>query len=117
MNRVVTLLISFAFVFANGPAVAMAMCHHNDARAHAAALQSADADVSSQAQTEERAANAAADQSTLTEAATILLAGFILPPEPASLPVGLIKSKSSPDASGLPLTSRSVAPLLEPPLS
>lgn len=117
MARLVTLLIILAFVVANGPAVAMAICQHGDARAHAAALQNHEADVSLAAQSEENAAKAASKAGSLSDAATTLLAGYILPPDSSSFPPRFAEpaSRDVADASGP--GSRSVPPLLEPPLA
>lgn len=115
--RLVTLLIMFAFVFANGPAVAMAKCQHEDASAHAAALQNPEFDVSAVAQSEEAASKAVSKKASLGDAATTLLAGYILPTDSSSFPRRFVEPGNSlvTDASGL--RSRSVPPLLDPPLA
>jgi hypothetical protein len=115
MARLVTLLIMFAFVFTNGPAVAMAMCQHNDAKAHAAALLGADAGLAAIAQAEETAANTASQQGALGDAAMTLMAGFLLPPETHSFPLRSTEPANRHSAHPVELASRSVPPLLEPP--
>ena len=115
MARLVTLLIMFAFVFTNGPAVAMAMCQQSDAKAHAAALQSTDADLASVAQVEEFAASKASQQGALGDAAMTLMAGYMLPPETHSFPLRSIEPANRHSAHPVELGSRSVPPLLEPP--
>jgi hypothetical protein len=112
-----SLLIMFAFVFTNGPAVAMAMCEHEDVRAHAAALQSSDDGASIVAQSEDTAARAAAKQGTLGDAAATLLGGYILPPAIVALPTHVGETLRQPAADRLRMASRSVPPLLEPPLA
>ena len=115
--RFVTLLIMLAFVFTNGPAIAMAMCQHNDARAHAAALQSPDSEMSVKALSEEIVAKAASGQGSLGEAATTLLAGYILPPEPLPLPLRFVEPMTRDPTDVAGRRGRSVPPLLEPPLA
>lgn len=115
--RLVTLLIIFAFVFANGPAVAMAKCQHEDARAHAAALQSSESDVSAVAQSEETAAKAVSKKGSLSEAATTLLAGYIVSTGSSSFPRRFVKPAHTLMTSATGRGSRSVPPLLEPPLA
>ena len=112
-----TLLIMVAFLLANGPAVAMAMCQHGDARAHAAALQSSEAGVSVVAQSEETAAKAESKKGSLSDAATTLLAGYILPPDSSRLELRLSERVDRYMTSASGLGSRSVPPLLEPPLA
>ena len=115
MTRLITLLIMFAFVFANGPAVAMAKCQHGDARAHAAALQSPEVEVSVVAQSEETAAKAVSKKASLTDAAATLLAGYILPTDPTSFPRRFVDLTKTIMTNAPGLGSRSVPPLLEPP--
>lgn len=117
MARLVTLLLMLLVVIANGPAVATAICRHQDARAHAAAVQSADAGLSAQARSEETAAKGAAMDRALSDAAGTLLAGYMLPPEPMVFLPRLVGSttRSMPDDSRH--AGRSVPPLLEPPLA
>jgi hypothetical protein len=117
MARLVALLIMFAFVFTNGPAVAMAMCQHNDARAHTAALASTVVAVSMAAQSEERAADAASKQGALSDAAAPLLAGYLLPPELLPPLLLLVEPVDHDPMRVLGLPDRSVSPLLEPPLA
>lgn len=115
--RLVTLLIIFAFVFANGPAIAMAKCQHEDALAHAAALQSSESNTSAVAQSEETAAKAVAKKGSLSEAATTLLAGYIAPTDSSSFPRRFVESAHRLVTNATGLGSRSVPPLLEPPLA
>lgn len=117
VSRLVNLLLMLLLVVANGPAVATAICQHQDARAHAAAVQSADAGVSAEAVGEETAAKAALFDGALGEAAGTLLAGYMLPSEPVLFAPGLVPSTigSMPDDPAS--IGRSVPPLLEPPLA
>ena len=115
--RLLTLLILFALAVTNGPAVAMAMCQHGDARAHAAARQSTEAGTAAAAMSEEAAAQAAPEQASLGDAARTLLAGYMLPGDPLPLPNRLVEA----GATHIPLLyesdGRTVPPLLEPPLA
>ena len=117
VSRLVTLLLMLLLVVANGPAVATAICQHQDARAHAAAAQSADAGVSAEALSEETAAKAASADGALGDAAGTLLAGYMLPPEPVLFPPGFIASTIGSMADDQGQVGRSVPPLLEPPLA
>ena len=116
VSRLLTLLMIFAFLIANGPAVAMAMCQHEDARAHAAALQSMETEISVVAQSEEAAAKAASKKGSLSEAATTLLTGYILPSDLSPFPPRVVEPAGQHVADASRLGSRSVPPLLEPPL-
>jgi hypothetical protein len=114
MFRFVAILMMFVLAMANGPAVAAAICQHQDGRAHFAALESADRSVSGEAQSEESAAKAVAADAALADAAGALLAGFILPADPAvpfAAAVALAAAPNHPQR----LEGRSVPPLLEPP--
>ena len=115
--RLVTLLIMFAFVIVNGPAVALAKCQHEDALTHAAALQSSDSEVSAVAQSEETAATAVSKNGFLSEAATTLLAAYILPTAASSFPRRFVEPAHSLMTNATGRGSRSVPPLLEPPLA
>ncbi|MDT9597360.1 hypothetical protein [Sphingosinicella rhizophila] len=103
-------------VVANGPAVAAAICQHQDVRVHAAALQSGDAGVAAEALDEESAAKAASTQGALGDAAATLLAGCMLPHAP-ELPRPDIGAACTGSADPPVLGSRTVPPLLEPPLA
>jgi predicted MFS family arabinose efflux permease len=115
MLRFVTLLMMLVLTIANGPAVAAAICQHTDGRAHTAALQSGDVNVSAEAMDEESASKALSSKAALGDAAGTLLAGAILPHQPVLLVQG-VASIGSDAATPRKLEGRSVSPLLEPPL-
>lgn len=117
MTRLLTLLLMFALAFTNGPAVASAICDHKDARAHAAALQSADAAIFIAAHGEEAAAKATSEKAALGDAATALMAGYILPPEAGAFSVPPREPAGRPLRDKPILDGVSVPPLLEPPLA
>jgi len=117
MARLASLLIMFALVITSGPAIASAMCRHADAVSHASALQSTDRGVSAAAADEETAAAATGRKGTLADLASVQLAGFVTPAQPAlyvplaraSLSLRAVDDDSPP--------GRSPRPLLEPPLA
>lgn len=115
MSRLTTLLILFALIFTNGPALASAMCRHGDATSHEAALQNTDIHISIVAQGEDASAEALSKRGTPGNAATSLLSGYILPH-----PVSLVPRLAAPSIDHVGamagLYGRSVRPLLEPPL-
>ena len=116
VTRLLTLLMMLVLAVANGPAVAAAICEHHDARAHAAAKASGDTGVAADALDEESAARAASFDGALGEAAGTLLAGYLLPAAPV-VPVRVNEAPQRHAAEPVPLESRGVAPLLEPPLA
>lgn len=117
MARLLTLLLMFALIGANGPAVATAMCQHEDARSHEQALQSADRGESRMAHAEESAATALSKKGSLHEAGAGLFQAAMLPADPFEAlppparagPLGIM------DAS--PLIGRIPPPLHRPPLA
>lgn len=117
MARLIALLMMLVLVVANGPAVAAAICQHQDSAAHAAAVQSGIAAVSAEALSEEAAVKAASIDGALGEAASTLLVGFMLPSEPTLFPPRIIESASTIMPDDRLQAGRSVPPLLEPPLA
>lgn len=106
----------FALAVTNGVAVAAARCQHQDAIAHSAALESAEAAVAATAQSEDSAAAAAEKQGALADAAAAV-AGYILPAQPLELPFRGTARTDEPTAKANFLAGRSPPPLLEPPLA
>lgn len=117
MTRLLTLLLIFALAFTKGPAVASAICDHKDAREHAAALLSEDAPTFIDAHGEEAAARAASERAALGDAATTLMAGYILPPEAGAFAVPPREPAGRPLRDKPILRGVSVPPLLKPPLA
>lgn len=116
MARLISLLIMLALALTNSSAVAAAMCQHVDAKAHAFALQSPNRDVAGAAINEEAAA-AANKKGTLADAAAVQLAGFLLPSSPSIGAPRSIEPMSRAATHPARLASRTVSPLLEPPLA
>ncbi|CAA9532742.1 MAG: hypothetical protein AVDCRST_MAG23-1180 [uncultured Sphingosinicella sp.] len=115
--KLISLLIMLALAVTNSSAVAAAACQHVDAQAHAVALQSSDPDVAATAADEEAAAAEANNKSTLAKAGAVQLAGFLLPSAPAISAPRSVEALSRAPIRPEPLPSRTVSPLLEPPLA
>ena len=117
MAPLMKLLMIVTLVLANGSAAAGAICHHRDARDHANARVSQNAKVAAVALTEEAAAAAASKNGALGSNASLSLPAYILPgashaPAPdAAEPIRKWQMEST------PLPSRSIRPLLEPPVA
>jgi hypothetical protein len=103
-------------VVANGSAVAGAVCRHRDAREHAMARQSQDAKVMAVALTEEAAA-AVAKKGALGGNASLSLPAYILPGAALTSVPRAAEPMRTPHAEAAPLSSRSIRPLLEPPVA
>jgi hypothetical protein len=117
MARFVTLLMIVALVVANGSAAAGAVCRHRDAREHAIARQSQDAKVATVALSEEAAAAAASKKGALGSNASLSLPAYVLPATALSPVPHAVAPMRGPQAESAPLSSRSIRPLLEPPVA
>jgi hypothetical protein len=117
MARLVTLLMMIALVVANGSAAAGAMCLHRDARAHAMARQSQDAKVAAGALTEEAAAAVASKKGALGGSASLSLPAYIVPAAALAPAPHAVEPMRRPQVEPTPLASRSIRPLLEPPVA
>jgi hypothetical protein len=106
----------FALAITNGAAVAAAMCEHQNMVAHAVALQSPDEHVSGDAMSEEAAATAASKKGSFGDVAGSV-AGYILPGDTVQLHPLMLRSMRRPMTDAAGLGSRSLRPLLEPPLA
>jgi hypothetical protein len=115
--RFLAFLIAFALSVSNSAALAGAICTHHDAHGHAAALASADSQVAAGARAEESAAKSS-QAAALADGAAAAFAAYALPPMPAALPLPIFKPMRPATARDSPgLASRSLRPLLEPPLA
>ena len=117
MARLLTLLMMIMLVAANGSAVAGAMCRHRDAREHAIARHSQDAKVAAAALNEEAAAAAASKKGALGGNVSLSLPAYIVPAAaltPAPREAEPVRSRG---LDSPPLSSRSIRPLLEPPVA
>ena len=117
MARLLTLLMIIMLVAANGSAVAGELCRHRDAREHAMARQSQDAKVAAVALSEEAAAAAAAKKGALGSSTSLALPAYIVPDAALTPAPHAAEPMRSPQADSAPLPSRSIRPLLEPPLA
>ena len=117
MARLITLLMMITLVVANGSAAAGAMCQHRDARAHAMARQSQDAKVAAVALTEEAAAALASKKGALESNASLSLPAFVLPGATLTPAPHAVEPMPRPQRESTPLPSRSIRPLLEPPVA
>ncbi|HYJ51885.1 MAG TPA: hypothetical protein VEW04_01825 [Allosphingosinicella sp.] len=104
-------------VVANGSAVAGAVCRHRDAREHAIARQSQDATVRTAALTEEAAAAVASKKGALGSVASLSLPAYILPSASLAPVPHPAEPMRGPERESTPLPSRSIRPLLEPPVA
>lgn len=109
------LLLMIALTLGNGAATAALICQHPDERAHAAALQSADAAVAAEAMSEDRAAGSAESDGTLVDGGSAALLGFVLPSEPELALRAPARASPATDAIAR-LAGFSPPPLLQPPL-
>jgi hypothetical protein len=117
MARLITLLMMITLVVANGSAAAGAVCRHRDARAHAIARQSQDAKVAAVALTEEAAADVASKKGALGSNASPSLPAYILPCAALAPAPHAVEPMPRPQLESTPLPSRSIRPLLEPPVA
>ncbi len=115
--RLLSLLMMLALALTNSSTVAAVLCQHADARAHAYALQSTDADTVAAALDEEAAVAAAGKKATLADAGTVHLAGFPMPVGPALTPPQRLDRADTPPDDPQRLATRSISPLLQPPLA
>jgi hypothetical protein len=117
MTRLVTFLMMITLVVANGSAAAGAVCRHRDARAHAIARQSQDAKVAAVALTEEAAADVASKNGALGSSASLSLPACVLPCAALTLAPPAVEPMRRLQLESTPLPSRSIRPLLEPPVA
>lgn len=117
MARLVTLLMIITLVVANGSAAAGAICRHRDARAHAIARQSQVAEVAAVALTEDAAAAVISKKGALGSNVSLSLPAYILPRAALSPAPATVEPMPRPQVESTPLSSRSIRPLLEPPVA
>jgi hypothetical protein len=117
MTRLVTFLMMITLVVANGSAAAGAVCRHRDARAHAIARQSQDAKVAAVALTEDAAADVASKKGALGSDASLSLPAYMLPVATLTPAPRAVEPMQRPQMKSTPLPSRSILPLLEPPVA
>jgi hypothetical protein len=104
-----------ALAFVSSTSVAAALCGHQDAQQHEAALGSGDRQVAAAAELEEAAGALAERKGTLADAGSFALAAFILPDASFALERLPARQAATPGTDAAKVTSLSPPPLLEPP--
>ena len=104
-----------ALAFVSSTSVAAALCGHQDAQQHAAALSSGDAQVAAAAELEEAAGAVASKQGALADAGAFALPAFVLPSSSLALDRLAGKQALAPSKDAARVTGLSPPPLLEPP--
>jgi len=115
MRRLLTLLMVFTLVIANGSSVASAICRHDSMTSHNTARESDDARLSGAALSEEAADSVASKKGALANAGAVAWIADLPPGPQLTIPLDLTRSVDPDMALIRPLVGRSVAPLLEPP--
>ena len=115
VRRLLTLLMMITLTIAGGTSVASALCRHQSAQDHAAALHGNDSKAAAIAQLEEMAGAVAAKKSAAVDAASLSLPPFTLPAPANSFDHFVARPAHGRPADAAMLASLSVAPLLEPP--
>ena len=115
MRRLLSLLLVFTLVIANGPAVAGAFCRHESLAEHVAARASNDSRVSGVAFSEEAADSVASKKGALASAGAISWVADLSRGPQLTLPFSFIRPIDPEAAAVRPLVGRSLTPLLQPP--
>lgn len=115
MRRLLTLLLVFTLVIANGPAVASAICSHGSLAEHNAARDSGDSRISAVAVGEEAADSVASKKGTSASAGAIAWVADLSPVPQLKIPFGVTGSVDPEMAPARLLVGRSLTPLLQPP--
>jgi hypothetical protein len=115
VRRLLTLMLMTVLAFVSSTSVAAALCSHQDAQQHQAALDGADEQVAAAAQLEEAAGAQAAKQSTLADAGSFSLPAFILPFSSLALEHLPGRQALALGRDAAKVTGLAPRPLLEPP--
>jgi hypothetical protein len=115
MRRLLTLLMVFTLVIANGSAVAGAFCRHGSLADHDAARTSSDVRVSGTALGEETADSVASKRGALASAAAIAWVADLSPGPQLTIPLDVTPSVDPEMAPVRRLVGRFPPPLLQPP--
>ena len=116
MLRLIAFLLAFALMFNNGTTVALAMCQHADAGAHASALASGDEQVAFDALAEESAGRSVTHSKAFADGSTASVVAFVLPGDVLALTSPQSSSASAPLTNERVPPSSAIAPPLRPPL-
>ena len=104
-----------ALAFVSGTSVAAALCSHQDAQQHEAALASVDQRVAAAAELEEAAGALADRKGTLADTGSFALGAFILPDASLFLEHLTARQATRPGRDAARVRSFAPPPLLEPP--
>lgn len=115
MRRLLTLLLVFTLVFANGSAFAGAVCRHQSLAEHVAARMSSDVRVSGAALNEEAADQVASKKAALADAGAFVWVGPLVRGPELAIPFDTASSVDPFAGLVTPLLGRSPQPLLQPP--
>ena len=115
MRRLLTLLLVFTLVIANGSAFAGAVCRHQSLAEHVAARMSNDVQISGAALNEEAAASVASKKAALADAGAITWVGHLARAPQLTIPFDLASSVDPEAGLIRPLLGRTLQPLLHPP--
>lgn len=115
MRRLLSLLLVFTLVVANGPAFAGAICRHGNLAEHVAARISNDSRVSGVALSEEAADSVASKKGALASAGAIAWVADLSREPQLAIPLSFISPVDPEMAPVRPLVGRSLTPLLQPP--
>jgi predicted lipid-binding transport protein (Tim44 family) len=115
VKRLVMMLMMIALAVTNATAMAAAVCRHQSAEAHVAALNSSDESIAAPARLEQAADDHMAKRGALADGGASSLPAFILPAEPVA--PALPHPKATPLWPRNPAMRPGVAvqPLLQPP--
>ena len=115
MRRLLTLLLMITLTVVSGSSVAAAMCSHQNAQAHAAALHGSGLRGAAVAQMEEAAGKLASKKGALADAGSFSLPAFIMPDGAVPVPLAPTDLTRPRPADAAKIASLSIPPLLEPP--
>ena len=115
MRRFLTSLLVFILIFANGAAVAGAICRHATLPDHIAARTSHISGIAVIALSEEAADSAATNKGALANAGAITWVADLSPVPQLTVPFSVIHTVDPEMAPVRPLVGRSLTPLLQPP--
>lgn len=115
VRRLLTLMLMTAMAFVSGSSVAAALCQHQDAQQHQAALYGENEAEAAAAQLEEAAGAFKAKQATSIDAGSFALPAFVLPSSSIALDRSTEEQALTLAGDAPRVPSLAIAPLLEPP--
>ena len=115
VHRFFAFLMMITLTVVSGGSTAAALCSHQNAQAHAAALEHADAHVAAAARLEDSAASTAAKRALLVDTGAFSLPAFILPAGVASPRLASTEPLRPRPPDAAKLARGSLPPPLRPP--